>query len=419
MFTDLTAWLSYIEQSNPDQMHLGLDHLRPIADLLAVVQFDRPVITVAGTNGKGSTIAALESFLLVAKQRVGSYTSPHLLHFNERIKINGQPVGDAQLCAAFSVVEQARKGQWLTYFEWATLAALWIFKQAELDVLLLEVGLGGRLDAVNLVENNISIITGIDYDHQDWLGSTLDEIAREKAGIFKIGQIALCGQRNAPAIIQQRAVELQLDFFDRQQFGYQKNESHWDWWGKNASGSDICYLALPHHTVPFSNLAVAIQALQFILPSISQSLIVQGLQRLSLLGRLQRLPIQKNVVVDVAHNPQSIAYLVKWLQQQSYQKLYLVMGVLADKDDAAMLQWLLPYVDVWFVAQLSSARALPVAQLQQRLIDVGAQSVQSYSSLIAAYQQAYATAGAEDLVLVCGSFYAVAPILTLCGADGK
>src|SRR5690554_4161148 len=257
----LADWLSYLEQLHPTAIDMGLERAGEVARRLGLGRPAARVITVTGTNGKGSTCALLAGLLQAQGHRVGVYSSPHLLRYNERVRIDGQEASDAQLCEAFAAVEQARGEISLTYFEMGTLAAFWLFERAGLDFVVLEVGLGGRLDAVNLVDADLALVTSIAVDHVEWLGSTRDSVAVEKAGIFRAGKPALCGDSAPPVILQQQADSLGTPFLQRGlDFDLQVEAQHWHWQGRNSAGAPLSLRELPLLDLPMQNAALALQA---------------------------------------------------------------------------------------------------------------------------------------------------------------
>jgi dihydrofolate synthase/folylpolyglutamate synthase len=404
----LAAWLSYLETLHPKAIDLGLERVRIVAQHLQLLPFSFPVITVAGTKGKGSTVATIESIYVAAGYHVASYTSPHLLIFNERIKLNQSPVSDQQLCEAFALIEKARGDITLTYFEFTTLAALWIFAQHALDVVILEVGMGGRLDAVNIVDPIISVITNIALDHTEYLGSTREAIAIEKAGIFRHGVPAICGDADPPATLlaaaqNHGAVMQRVD----DNFFYQVSENSWSWWNDK-----ICFAGLPRGHLWIPNMATAlatVMCLQQRFP-VGLSAMCHGVARAQVMGRFQCINENPFVIVDVAHNPAGAQHLVQRLQENPVTgKTWLVFSMLRDKDIHAAVHALSDIADEWLIAPLACERSASVEMLSQVLRDsrVDAEKIKQFASINDAYAAALQSAQAHDRIVVTGSFYTV------------
>ena len=417
-FTRLADWLAWQETLHPSAIDLGLDRVRRVLDAL---QWQPPafrVITVSGTNGKGSTVAVLDSILRAAGYRVGAFTSPHLVRYNERIRINGNEVSDAALCNAFDEIERARGAQSLTFFEFNTLAALLIFRDANPDVVVLEVGMGGRLDATNVVDADVSIVTSVALDHCEWLGADVESIAREKAGIFRRGRPAIFGDRQMPASIASVAELEQVPLWQfGTHFGYERPGTDWSWWSPS-----LRYERLPPPALPgdsqFANAATAIAALTRLAASlpVTQAHIAAGLQTVRLPGRFQIRAGDPLWVFDVAHNPAAAQVLAQNLQAQPVPGRTLgVCGILADKDVSGIVQQLLPAIDVWIAAGLEGARALTPAQLAQQLRLAGAVVQAEAQDVGAACESALRTARPGDRIVVFGSFLTVGAAIQWAG----
>lgn len=418
----LADWLSYLEQLHPTVIDMGLERAGEVARRLGLGRPAARVITVTGTNGKGSTCALLAGLLQAQGHRVGVYSSPHLLRYNERVRIDGQEASDAQLCEAFAAVEQARGEISLTYFEMGTLAAFWLFERAALDFAVLEVGLGGRLDAVNLVDADLALVTSIAVDHADWLGDSRESVAIEKAGIFRAGRPALCGDPQPPAVLEEQAVALGAPFLQRgRDFDLDIEGDRWHWRGRDARGEPLELRDLPLLTLPMPNAALALQAYALLGQPWQPDVIVRTLAAARVSGRLERRTLRyrgRNVslLLDVAHNPHAAAYLAQRLEPLGGRRL-AVFGLLADKDLDGVLTPLLDRVDDWAVADLPTARSRSAqalgAALRQRGITVG-----EFPSIAAALEAQCARAGEGDEVLVFGSFYCVADALVWLGQAG-
>jgi dihydrofolate synthase/folylpolyglutamate synthase len=409
----LADWLRYIEQSHPiEKIELGLQRVNGVASRGNLAVLPGKVVLIAGTNGKGTTARTLEQLLLAQGYQVGVYSSPHLLHFNERLRLNGQDVADEAWIEAFQLVEQLRQDTPLTYFEFTTLVAFAILRAEQPDFCLIEVGLGGRLDATNIVEPDISVVTTVDLDHQAFLGPDRESIGREKAGVFRPAKIAVCGDLQPPQSIaavaeSTGATLLQLN----RDYHYQQTTDSWQWQGRHQQRHQ-----LPLPQVPMQNVATSLTVLEQLEALPDSELLQQELPRLNLPGRMQWLQQQPAVLLDVAHNPQSAAYLAGQLQRlkPAYQRVYALVGMLKDKD---LIQALLPlttYVDEWHLVSLPGVRGASSELLAAALQRVAseAQAVQ-HSELALAYRQVLATAAKQDLVVVFGSFVTVAGILAL------
>ncbi|VEG96923.1 bifunctional folylpolyglutamate synthase/ dihydrofolate synthase [Aeromonas encheleia] len=401
----LVDWLSYLEQIHPVNIDMGLDRVGAVARRMGLTRLPFKVITVAGTNGKGSSCVMAASILMAAGYRVGVYSSPHLLRFTERVRVDGTELADSEHCAAFAAVEAARAEIALTFFEFATLAGLWLFRRAVPDVLLLEVGLGGRLDATNVVESDVAMITSIALDHCDWLGDTREAVAVEKAGVYRAGKPAISGEPNPPATIASEAQRLGACL--RQvgvDFSATEHDSGWDYHGLN-HWSD-----LPKPALPLMNAVTVLAALESLGLPLPEAAIRQGLAEACLAGRMQRLQTHPLVIVDVAHNPHSAAYLASQLRQIPCNgRRRAVVGMLKDKDMAGSLAELDGLVDQWFLASLDGPRAASAAQLATALGEQGPAA--TFESVSMAYNAALAASEPEDMVIVFGSFYTVAAVL--------
>lgn len=413
----LGEWLAYLEQLHPSAIDMGLERSQQVASRMGLGQPAPRVITVTGTNGKGSTCAFVASLLRAQGLNVGVYNSPHLLRYNERVQLNGIEATDAQLCQAFAAVEAGRGDTSLTYFEMGTLAAFWLFQQAGLDAVVLEVGLGGRLDTVNVVDADIALVTSIGVDHADYLGDTRESVAFEKAGIFRQGKPALCGDLNPPQPLLDKVRELACPFFLRgRDFDLGITDQHWQWRGTDAQGQVVELRDLPLLDLPMENAALALQAYLLLgLPWNAQQ-IVAALQATRVVGRLDRRTFEwngkrLNLLLDVGHNPHAAEYLARRLATRPpLGKRLAVFGLLADKDLDGVVRELSASVQHWAVAPLDSPRARPVAELRAALQGLGA-SVTSYASVTAALEGQCALATADDEILLFGSFYCVAEAL--------
>ncbi|WPP47506.1 bifunctional tetrahydrofolate synthase/dihydrofolate synthase [Pseudomonas sp. AN-1] len=417
MSRSLADWLSYLEQLHPVSIDMGLERARTVLERLGLGRPAPRVITVTGTNGKGSTCAFLASLLRASGLRVGVYSSPHLLRYNERVQLPDGEASDEALCAAFAAVEAARGETSLTYFEMGTLAAFWLFERAALDAVVLEVGLGGRLDAVNLVDADLAVVTSIGVDHVEWLGDSRDSVAVEKAGIFRAGKPVACGDLDPPPVLLARARELGCPLRLRgRDFDLALGERSWHWRGQDPSGQPLELNDLPLLDLPMENAALALQAFVLLGLPWQPGTLVEALRETRVSGRLERRRLcwrgrTLNLLLDVGHNPHAAEYLAARLALHPLAGRRLaVFGLLADKDLAGVLEPLLGQIAHWAVAPLPTPRSRSAAELQAALAARGA-SACACASLAAALESQLELAGEDDEVLVFGSFYSVAEAL--------
>jgi len=420
--TSLDAWLAYLETLHPKTIALGLERVRAVYDRLAIVP-SCAVVTVTGTNGKGSTSAFVDRMLSAGGYRIGLYASPHLLRYNERVRIAGADVDDAALCAAFVAVEAARQDTPLTYFEFGTLAALWLFARERLDALVLEVGLGGRLDAVNVVDADVAIVTTIAIDHTDYLGPTREDVAREKAGIFRPGRIAVCADRDPPAalIAHARAIGTPLLRLGVE-FGYVAQANQWRYFGPGGTRNGLPYPAL-RGAYQLANAAAALTAIDVLrrrLP-VPMGAVREALVGIELPGRFQVLPGRPVTVLDVAHNEQAaLAFSDSLATMGFHPQTLAVFGIMADKDVDAVIAALKPRVDRWLIATLPPPRGATSGLLRARLeaLGVAADAILAYEDPGAAYRAAREKAAEADRIIVFGSFLTVAAALAQARGRG-
>jgi dihydrofolate synthase/folylpolyglutamate synthase len=423
--TTLTEWLALLESRHPQGaagIELGLERVRTVSQALGQRQ-DVPVITVGGTNGKGSTCAMLEKILSCAGYRVGLYTSPHLLNYNERIRIAGQPVDSPALCQAFAKIEATRHVTGsiaLTYFETGTLAAWECFAATQVDVIILEVGLGGRLDATNLYDADCAIVTSIDIDHCEHLGNTREAISYEKAGIYRCGKVAICNDPTPPHRLIEHAVAIGADLrLIQKDFGYRHQELQWQFWirqgNEQRQRSSLAFPGL-RGTVQLQNacgVLAALDALADRLPVAMQD-IRRGLLEVELPGRFQILPGRPAIVLDVAHNPHAARALADNLSAQGqtyYRQTWAIFGMMRDKDSAAVIHALKPRIDHWLPCTLPGSRAATAMQLVAQLESSGIYTALPFETPTAAFVHAQEKAGEDDRILVFGSFLTVAEIM--------
>ncbi|MEQ4987074.1 bifunctional tetrahydrofolate synthase/dihydrofolate synthase [Proteus vulgaris] len=410
----LSVWLSYLEHLHSSAIDMGLERVGEVGKILNVLRPAPKVITVSGTNGKGTTCHMLESILMASGLKVGVYSSPHLVRYTERVRIQGKELSEGAFCEVFAEIEQARGDISLTFFEYGTLAALKLFQQAQLDVVILEVGLGGRLDATNIVDADIAAITSIALDHTDWLGADREHIGHEKAGIFRANHYAVVGEPDMPQSIAQVADEKHATLFCRgADWSFAIDGSHWHW-----HCADCEFDTLPIPNIPLANAATAMGVIRCLLKSddnVSQAIthqsIIEGMSRAQLPGRFQVISQHPLVIFDVAHNPHAAGYLAEKLSQlprKSDTKVRIVVGMLGDKDIAGTLACLMPLTDSWYVAPLNEFRGASADVLAQHL-----ENPSVFESVETAWKQAMSDANPNDIVVVCGSFHTVAHVMEL------
>ena len=403
----LDQWLAYIEALHPKSIAMGLERVKEVANRLQLHP-NFPIITLAGTNGKGSTCAMLEAIYLQSGYRIGCYTSPHLLRYNERVRVNSQEISNEELCKAFAAVEAARGDVALTYFEMGTLAAVWHFVQVGLDVAILEVGMGGRLDAVNVFEPACAIVTSVDLDHMEYLGDTREKIGFEKAGIYRANKWAICGEVHPPKSLMDYAQNIGADLqLIGRDFGVEKTVQGWLYSAKKTS------LALPnlalHGDFQMSNAACAICAVQHLnqtLP-VPEANIHAAIGAVTLIGRFYQVRKNPDVIVDVAHNPQAAQSLAHNLQTTPcVGRTLAVFAMLADKDISGVMHELEPHISAWYLADIHNLRGAKAADLQAKL-SVNA-PFKLFGNVVSALQSACKDAAKNDRIIVFGSFYTVA-----------
>ena len=412
----LQEWLDWCEQLHPVAIDMGLDRVKTVADRMQL-RFDCPVITVAGTNGKGSTCAMLEAVLLQAGYRTGVYTSPHLVHFEERCRLHGESASAEVFAEAFTAVEAVRGDVSLTYFEFSTLAILHLMAQSNLDVAILEVGLGGRLDAVNIIDADCAVITSIDIDHTAILGKDRESIGFEKAGIMRAGRPVIVSDPVPPQSVIDHAAAVGADLWQfGRDFNFSGDKQQWAWAGRDRRYSGMAYPALrgANQLINASGVLAALDALRQRVPVTAQA-VRNGLAMVELPGRFQIVPGQPVLVLDVAHNPHSVAALAANLDAMGfYPTTHAVLGAMADKDLLPMLQKVNPMVDKWYFTDLPLPRAAKAADLQQawQAQNTRTDTASSvHADPMQALQAAIDAADPTDRIVVFGSFYTVGGVL--------
>ncbi|ETX11585.1 folylpolyglutamate synthase [Marinomonas ushuaiensis DSM 15871] len=412
--TSLASWLSYIESQHPSEIELGLDRGAKVLDRLNLSRPKHKVITVAGTNGKGSTCAMLTQYLCAQGYSVGTYTSPHFLVFNERVALNNTPCDDDILCRAFEVIEAARGDIPLTYFEFSTLAALWIFEESCLDYWVLEVGLGGRLDSVNMVDTDVAVVTSISLDHVDWLGDNLDVIAREKTGIARKDKLLISGVVNPPITIAETALEIGAYLKQKgEDFSFISDSDicTWSWSGHGQSFSN-----LPMPSLPLQNAATVIAVLVYMGLDPKQDDLVSLFHTAELTGRFQKVSSAPDVFIDVAHNPEAAIELAYRIEDLSKSPI-AVCGMLKDKDISRVVEHLASSFSDWYCCDLSGPRGAKAEEIIDNVLRNSpnlSQCVSVFDSVQAAFSAALVKAKKEQRsIIVFGSFITVSDYLAL------
>ena len=414
-FDSLKDWLDWQESLHPLAIDMGLERTAQVYHALNPDCIKPPTITVAGTNGKGSCIAYLEAIYRAQGYRVGAYSSPHILKYNERIKIDGKPVSDELICEAFARIESVRGNTSLSYFEFGTLAALDIFWRSGLDIQLLEVGLGGRLDAVNIVDPDVSLISSIGIDHVDWLGATREAIGQEKAGIFRPKTPAIVGDPYPPKSLLQSAVDKDaLLYCIDKDFGYKKQTTSWDWFAGDRHISQLPEPGLKgeHQYRNASAVILAVEVLAKSLPVSDMSIRI-GLKNIQLLGRFQLINDKIPVLLDVGHNPEAVKTLVEYLNMTfPGKRIHAIFSMMKDKDIAGVLEIMNPVVYDWFFAPLANPRAATEPLMREIFSQSSVPRVSfGFTGFAEAFNAAKNQSQENDLLLVFGSFFLVSDCL--------
>ncbi|MBA54725.1 MAG: bifunctional tetrahydrofolate synthase/dihydrofolate synthase [Pseudomonadales bacterium] len=412
----LNDWLSRLERLHFKSIDMGLERIRAVAERLNLLSDTPFIFTVAGTNGKGSTVALLDAFLRNSGLKTAVYTSPHLVRFNERVCINGVECSDRELIQAFEAVEAGREETSLTYFEFTTLAAIWLFKQAKLDAWILEVGLGGRLDAVNLWNADVAVVTSIDLDHQAWLGNDRIAIGKEKIAVGRPGHPLVVGEPDFPEEVAQAALAGGMVMYRQgTEFSYHEQGETWQL-SALAGGNKQQYSGLTPPQVYLQNAATAIQAVLLSSFDVSLPAIQSALSSVQPQGRRQILQRKPDLMVDVGHNPHAARALAIHIEQSDYRRVHCIVGMLADKDITDTLMALLPAVDHWYPVALDCDRAAEAGYLREQLLAMGALCSSTGASPATAARRLTKQADENDLILVFGSFYTVADVIQYVGS---
>ena len=419
---NLAAWLRRLEGLHATEIDMGLERVAEVAARLAIQRPASLVFTVTGTNGKGTTCATLDSLLRQSGRRTGCYSSPHLLHYNERVCIDGQPVTDEALCEAFAAIDQARGAISLTYFEFGTLAALWLFQRAGLDAIVLEVGLGGRLDAVNIVDADVAVVTSIGLDHADYLGDTRESVAYEKAGIMRLGGKLVCSETDLPASLVQQVESLQVTMWQRnREYSWQPLGSSGAWQFSGVRAGEQVSVSLPAVRLPRNNLATALQAFWAAGLDMPDEQIATALAATFVPGRLDQRRIrwngqERHLMLDVGHNPQAAEYLANQLGTQPAAQYVAVFGLLSDKDLAGIQQPLAGRFESWAVAPLPTPRSRDAQALADELNARG-ELAQSFASIAEAIVWQLDHTRVDKEIIIFGSFFCVAEAILWLNAQ--
>ena len=413
----LADWLARLEKFSPAEIVLGLERVHEVLDRLDIT-YPRHVFHVAGTNGKGSSVALTQALLQSAGQRVGAYTSPHILHYNERINVDGEPATDAEIIAAFERVEAVRGDVPLTYFEYGTIAAMLVFEKARVDTAVLEIGMGGRLDAVNAIEPDAGLITSIGLDHCEWLGDTLEDIGREKAGIMRRGKPIVFASEEVPASVVEHADEISADLrLAGRDYRWSSAKDGWEWRGRSTTLADLEFPALraPIQLQNAAGVLALIEAAGFG-DILDRDRVNATLASVSIPGRMQTVKTDRDWLLDVAHNPAAAAALARALQAMPPRgRTVAILGMLDDKDVEGLVTALGDVVDKWIAVTANSPRAIPVDELARRVANRANQGCLEAGSMTAALEEARRFTSSDDRILVTGSFFVVGPALEALG----
>ncbi|WMY97373.1 MAG: bifunctional tetrahydrofolate synthase/dihydrofolate synthase [Arsenophonus sp.] len=414
--SSLKYWLRYCSHQHHKSIDLGLDRIKKVAKKLNVLKPAKNVIIVSGTNGKGTTCHLIESILLHSKIKVGVYSSPHILSYTERVRIEGKTLNQKDFCTVFNKIESNRNNIPLTYFEYSTLAALELFKKYKVELAILEVGLGGRLDATNIIDADISIITNIDFDHQEWLGNTIKKIGKEKCGIFRSDKYAIFGDSKYSKYIKNFSKKINTKpFFYKTHWNIKKFQTYWEWKYKK-----FILKKLPYSKhIPIKNIATGLAAIYCLMQinnkykKISYTSITYGLNHAKLPGRFQIISKNPSIILDVAHNPHA-AYLlsqkISKLFKKKNSKVHLLIGILKDKDIKNIIKPLLKQVNVWYVASLQEERGADYSMIIKYIKN---SLYYTFNSVKDAWIKIKKNVEKNDIIIVCGSFYTVSHIMKI------
>ena len=406
---NLSQWLEYLESIHPSEIEMGLERVRSVATAMNLIKPAKKVVLVAGTNGKGSTVTFCSCTLIAAGFSVGTYMSPHLKFYNERVKINNKMVSDEDVIESFEAIEAARGDVSLTYFEFGTLSSFYLFKKFNVDCAVIEVGLGGRLDATNIVEPDVSVVTSVGLDHQDWLGDDLSVIAFEKAGVYRSGKPAICGQVDVSQSLVDHADSIGSVLFQKNQdYSVQVADQEWSCSVKNSLGGVQKFTGMPLPNLPLENAGTALQALIQLLPELQQSYVEKGFEMARLPGRMERFDYPFKGVMDVGHNPQASQMLAKNLSLNPVAgKRYGLLAMLSDKDAVGVVDELRDVVDSWCFASINGYRGQTASELQLKVAHLVPDGV-LFDSVDQGMEELKKSLSSDDELLVFGSFFTVA-----------
>ncbi|MEK9793534.1 MAG: folylpolyglutamate synthase/dihydrofolate synthase family protein [Gammaproteobacteria bacterium] len=413
-FDTVNQWLEWQQTVHPLNIDFKLERILSVYKRLNIPKIAKKIITVAGTNGKGSTVSFLESVLIKENYKVGTFTSPHILRYNERIKINGIEIDDESLLEAFSLIDDIRGDTTLTYFEFATLSAFYLFNKANLDVVVLEVGLGGRLDATNIVDSDVSIITSIGIDHTEFLGNTIDSIALEKAGVMRPFKKCIFAQSNPPMALMKYAKNQSVNLLiHNNDYSLIKHKDTWSLKSKNYTVEDIPNLKMIGD-YQYNYAAASLLALKSILPEINNgNSVKQAISSTKISGRFQYLSRSPDILLDVAHNEDAAKSLADNINKLGYDKVDAVLGVLSDKDIYSIVGPFLSLINNWHIGTINSERGMNSLEIKYRMnsIQKTKLSIKTYPSIKSAFLSAKSSYTKGSLLLIYGSFYTVSEAL--------
>ena len=416
-FDTLNEWLEWQQTVHPLNIDFKLERILKVYKKLNISQIAKKVIIVAGTNGKGSTVSFLESILRYNKFRVGAFTSPHILNYNERIKINGEEINDELLLDAFELIDKKREDITLTYFEFATLSAFYLFSRLNLDVAILEVGLGGRLDATNIIDSDISIITSIGIDHTEFLGNTIDSIALEKAGVMRPFKKSIFAQDKPPAVLFKYAKNKSVNLLVHDN-DYTLSRHQHDW---SLTSKSFCINNIPNLRMigdyQYNYAAASVVALEEIMPECldDQNVLKEALSKTYISGRFQYLQSSPDIILDVAHNEDAARALLKNIKDKGYKEINVVLGILSDKDVYSIVEPFASVVNNWFIGTINSERGMNSEEISYRIKSLFKNNlnIRTYNSVTSAFKTAKNYQNSGSLLLVYGSFYTVAEVLKI------
>ena len=412
--SNLQEWLDWQQTLHPQNIDFKLERIKSVYEKLNIKSIADKVIIVAGTNGKGSTVAILESILFESKYSVGTFTSPHIKRYNERIKINKEEVTSAELIESFKIIDKLRGKTTLTYFEFATLTAFYLFSKRKLDYVVLEVGLGGRLDATNIIDSNLSIITSIGIDHTEFLGTTIDSIALEKAGVMRPFSPCIYADQNPPSVLLSYAKKNGSNFlYNQNDFFTKILKDTWVW--RSNLGKELVLPLLPlRGDFQYNHASAALQALEIIEPSIIENtkLLNEGINNIALIGRYQRISSSPEIIIDVAHNADSAEKLMDNVNREPKKNTIAVVGILKDKDVYSLVKPMVNNIDKWFCGTINSERGMNSDEIKTRMSGaISHNDIETFDSIDEACTNAMKSLRKEDRLIVYGSFYTVSEFL--------